>query len=60
MLWVKIDRKRKVAATSLLRAFGMDSTSEDFGGVSGRQHPPHERLCVGDHSKDAAKNEEED
>ena len=25
VLWVKIDRKRKVAATSLLRAFGMDS-----------------------------------
>ena len=28
VIWVKIDRKRKVAATSLLRAFGVDTAEE--------------------------------
>ncbi|MFA5124583.1 MAG: DNA-directed RNA polymerase subunit beta [Patescibacteria group bacterium] len=31
VLWVKIDRKRKVAATALLRAFGFSSNEEILG-----------------------------
>ncbi|MDP3244197.1 MAG: DNA-directed RNA polymerase subunit beta [bacterium] len=59
VIWVKIDRKRKVAATSLLRAFGY-SLDEDlrplFTGVDVRQDFSYLEATL---KKDIAKNEED-
>ncbi|HYE59613.1 MAG TPA: DNA-directed RNA polymerase subunit beta, partial [Candidatus Kapabacteria bacterium] len=59
VIWVKVDRKRKVAATSLLRAFGM-SNDEDivkaFADVNTHSNIDFVEATM---KKDAAKNEEE-
>ncbi|HEU0050511.1 MAG TPA: DNA-directed RNA polymerase subunit beta, partial [Patescibacteria group bacterium] len=59
VIWVKIDRKRKVAATSLLRAFGMgedESIKDLFKDVD--VHPLNHYIDA-TLAKDAAKNAEE-
>jgi len=59
VIWVKIDRKRKVAATSLLRAFGYVTNDEIlalFKDAETRQEFSHIEATL---KKDAAKNEEE-
>src|SRR5438034_11088112 len=43
-LWVKVDRKRKLAATTLLRAVGYESNEEIsalFAGIDGDPEHPH-------------------
>ena len=39
-LWVKVDRKRKIAATTLLRAVGYETERRDRGPVRARRHRP--------------------
>ncbi|OGL67308.1 DNA-directed RNA polymerase subunit beta [Candidatus Uhrbacteria bacterium RIFCSPHIGHO2_01_FULL_63_20] len=59
VIWVKIDRKRKVAVTSLLRAFGVsedEAILELFKDVD--THPTN-RYIESTLNKDAAKSEEE-
>ncbi len=59
VLWVKIDRKRKVAATSLLRAFGMDSDEKIAEAFKDVNVHPMSDFVAATIQKDAAKNEEE-
>src|SRR3989338_2010410 len=59
VIWVKIDRKRKVAATSLLRAFGFERDEEIrslFAGVDTKTDFRYIDATLG---KDAAKNIDE-
>ena len=61
VMWVRIDRKRKVAITSLLRAFGMSSDEEikeHFKGIeeSSEDEPGYIDATI---AKDLAKNEAE-
>ncbi len=59
VIWVKIDRKRKVAVTSLLRAFGMadnDLIIKQFEDID--THPTNHYI-ESTLNKDASKNEEE-
>jgi DNA-directed RNA polymerase subunit beta len=62
VIWVRIDRKRKVAITSLLRAFGYDSDQElkdlfkDVDLTKGDDEISYIDATI---SKDAAKNEAE-
>ncbi|MBI2476694.1 DNA-directed RNA polymerase subunit beta, partial [Candidatus Uhrbacteria bacterium] len=59
VLWVKIDRKRKVAATALLRAFGLaddERIAETFKDVN--THPLINYVAA-TINKDASKNEDE-
>ena len=39
-LWVKVDRKRKIAATTLLRAVGYEQNEEIAGAVHRRRRRP--------------------
>lgn len=62
VLWVRIDRKRKVAVTSLLRAFGYadDKTLIDlFKDVDLKKTPDEIGFLEATIEKDAAKTEEE-
>ena len=55
VIWVKIDRKRKVAATSLLRAFGFSSDEEILKLFAGDPHAvPYIEATL---KKDTAENE---
>jgi DNA-directed RNA polymerase subunit beta len=62
VIWVRIDRKRKVAVTSLLRAFGLESdealinTFKDVDLTKGEDDISFLEATIG---KDAAKNEGE-
>ncbi len=59
VIWVKIDRKRKVAVTSLIRAFGIDANEaikEKFADID--THPDNHYLEA-TIQKDASKNEAE-
>ena len=62
VIWVRIDRKRKVAVTSLLRAFGYESDEElnklfsDVDLVKSRDELTHIAATI---EKDTAKNEAE-
>lgn len=62
VLWVRIDRKRKVAVTSLLRAFGYETDEEliklfqDVDLVKSEDEPTFIAATI---EKDAAKNEAE-
>ena len=59
VIWVKIDRKRKVAVTSLLRAFGIgadESILPLFGGIDTHRNIKYIESTL---AKDAAKNEDE-
>ncbi len=59
VLWVKIDRKRKVAVTSLLRAFGFSTNEEILPLFADIDIHPSIRYIENTLAKDAASNEEE-
>lgn len=59
VLWVKIDRKRKVAATSLLRAFGIGSDEEIQRLFEDVDIHPLNKYIEATLAKDVASNEEE-
>ena len=59
VLWVKIDRKRKVAATSLLRAFGIGSDEEILRLFEDIDIHPLNKYIESTLAKDVANNEEE-
>lgn len=57
VIWVKIDRKRKVAFTALLRAFGYSSNEEIFNLFA--DNPEAKEFIEATINKDASENEEE-
>ncbi len=62
VIWVRIDRKRKVAVTSLLRAFGFGTDEEIyalFKDAEGKISPQVIEYLEATIAKDAAKNEAE-
>jgi DNA-directed RNA polymerase subunit beta len=59
VIWVKIDRKRKVAVTSLLRAFGIASNEEILKIFTDIDTHPSIRYIENTLAKDAASNEDE-
>ena len=62
VIWVRIDRKRKVAVTSLLRAFGYSSDEEIvrlFSAREGKNIEAVKSYIEATIAKDAAKNESE-
>ena len=59
VIWVKIDRKRKVAATALLRAFGIGSDEEMMQLFEDVDIHPLNHYLMSTLAKDASKNEEE-
>ncbi|MCW1892171.1 MAG: DNA-directed RNA polymerase subunit beta [Candidatus Uhrbacteria bacterium] len=59
VIWVKIDRKRKVAATSLLRAFGLVTDEEITALFKDVDTHPLNHYIESTIAKDAAKTEEE-
>jgi len=59
VIWVKIDRKRKVAATSILRAFGLSSTDEIVKTFSDVDNNPDIKYIETTINKDAADNQED-
>ncbi len=59
VIWVKIDRKRKVAATSLLRAFGMSTDEEILAAFADIDTHPLIHYIESTIAKDAAKNEDD-
>ncbi len=59
VIWVKIDRKRKVAVTSLLRAFGMPTNDEILKTFADIDIHPSIRFIENTIAKDAATNEDE-
>lgn len=56
ILWVKIDRKRKVALTSLLRAFGYSSDEEILALFKDTDNNPNVKYIQNTLTKDIAKN----
>ncbi len=59
VIWVKIDRKRKVAVTSILRAFGIASDEEIIKLFEDVDTHPMNRYIESTLNKDIASNEEE-
>ncbi len=59
VIWVKIDRKRKVAATSLLRAFGIGSDEQIMELFKDVDIHPLNHYIEATLAKDAAKSEDE-
>ena len=59
VIWVKIDRKRKVAVTSLLRAFGYSSDEEIVELFKDIDVHPTNKYIESTLNKDAASNEDE-
>jgi DNA-directed RNA polymerase subunit beta len=59
VIWVKIDRKRKVAVTSLLRAFGYPTDEEITELFKDVDTHPINHYIEATLNKDAAKNEED-
>ncbi len=59
VIWVKIDRKRKVAVTSLLRAFGVSEDEEIMKLFEDVDVHPTNKYIEATLLKDAAKNEDE-
>ncbi len=59
VIWVKIDRKRKVAATSLLRAFGYSGNEEILELFKSSDIHPLNHYIEATLAKDAASNEDE-
>jgi DNA-directed RNA polymerase subunit beta len=59
VIWVKIDRKRKVAVTSLLRAFGVTTDEEILEIFKDIDTHPMNRYIESTINKDASKTEEE-
>ncbi|MFZ2190136.1 MAG: DNA-directed RNA polymerase subunit beta [Candidatus Magasanikiibacteriota bacterium] len=59
VIWIKVDRKRKVAATSLLRAFGYSSDEEMKKLFADVNNHPNIDFVENTIKKDAAANEDE-
>ena len=59
VIWVKIDRKRKVAATALLRAFGMETDEEILAAFEHVNTHPMTDYIQATIAKDASKNVDE-
>src|SRR3990167_4412261 len=59
VIWVKIDRKRKVPVTALLRAFGIESDEEITELFKDIDTHPSNRYIESTIAKDISKNEEE-
>ena len=59
VIWVKIDRKRKVAVTSLMRAFGYTTDEEIIALFKDVDTHPTNRYIEATIAKDAAKDEAE-
>ncbi len=59
VIWVKVDRKRKVAATSLLRAFGMGEEADIIKEFETVNNHPNIDYIESTLKKDAAANEDE-
>ncbi len=59
VIWVKVDRKRKVAATSLLRAFGMAENDEIIKQFQDVNTHPNIDYIESTLKKDIASNEDE-
>jgi DNA-directed RNA polymerase subunit beta len=59
VIWVKIDRKRKVAVTSLLRAFGYTTDEEILSLFKDVDRHPSIKYIEATINKDAAKTEED-
>ncbi len=59
VIWVKVDRKRKVAATSLLRAFGMSNDDDIRAAFKNVNNHPNIDYIEETLKKDTAANEEE-
>jgi len=59
VIWVKIDRKRKVAVTSLMRAFGYTTDEEILALFKDVDTHPTNRYIEATIAKDAAKDEAE-
>jgi DNA-directed RNA polymerase subunit beta len=59
VIWVKIDRKRKVAVTSLLRAFGYSSDDEIREVLKAAETHPDFNYTEATLKKDIAENEED-
>ncbi len=57
VLWIKVDRKRKVAATSLLRAFGLSSDEEIINAFKDVNNHPSIDYIEATIKKDLAKDE---
>ena len=59
VIWIKVDRKRKVAATSLLRAFGMSDDADIINAFESVNTHPNIDYIEATLKKDAAENEDE-
>ena len=59
VLWVKIDRKRKVAITSLLRAFGFSTDEQILALFKDADKHPSTKFIPSTLAKDIAKNQDE-
>lgn len=59
VIWIKVDRKRKVAATSLLRAFGISSSEEITELFKDVNNHPNIDYIEATLKKDAASNQDE-
>ncbi len=59
VIWVKIDRKRKVSATSLLRSFGMSSNQQIIDALADPSFPEDTPYVTASLGKDIAKDEAE-
>ena len=59
VIWIKVDRKRKVAATSLLRAFGMGGDEEILKAFVDVDIHPNIKYIENTLQKDVASNEDE-
>src|SRR3989339_1909504 len=59
VIWIKVDRKRKVAATSLLRAFGMGGDEEILKAFVDVDIHPNIKYIENTFQKDVASNEDE-
>ncbi|MDD5252020.1 MAG: DNA-directed RNA polymerase subunit beta [Patescibacteria group bacterium] len=59
VIWVKIDRKRKVAVTSLMRAFGYSTDEEILALFADVDIHPSIKYITNTLAKDSASNEEE-
>jgi DNA-directed RNA polymerase subunit beta len=59
VIWIKVDRKRKVAATSLLRAFGYNTDEEIYALFTDVNNHPNIDFIEATLQKDVASNEDE-
>ena len=58
-LWVKVDRKRKIAATTLLRAVGYETRRGDPGAVRRDRHRPEHPYVANTLDKDVTHTQQE-